>query len=47
MSFIGIANNIWKDIGGTGGGGAPAQALRDRANNLILDRAGNFILTRV
>jgi hypothetical protein len=29
-----------------GGGGIPANALRDRAGDPILDRAGNYILVR-
>lgn len=33
-------------IPGIGGSSVPTNALRDRAGNPILDRDGNFILTR-
>jgi hypothetical protein len=31
---------------GAQSGGVPANALRDRAGNPVLDRDGNYILTR-
>ena len=46
MSFIGIAINIWRDIGGTGGGGPPSTALRQRDEQLILQRDNQFIEVR-
>lgn len=47
LSFIGIAINIWRDIGGAGGSGPGSLGLRDRAGDLIHDRAGSVIFTRV
>lgn len=47
MAFIGIALNIWIDTFGTGGGGGiPPLAILDRFNVPIVDRAGNFIVSR-
>lgn len=46
LSFIGIAINIWTDTTGEGGSVVPAKALVDRFNVPIVDRFGNFILTR-
>lgn len=44
LSFIGIAINIWRDTSGTGGGGGfPANAIRDAQNNVIFDAQNNFI----
>lgn len=45
-SFIGIAINIWRDTKGTGGVPVPSNAIRDRFNVPILDRFGNYILSR-
>lgn len=47
MSFIGIANNIWRATKGTGGGVIPSNAILDRFNIAIVDRFGNFIVSRV
>lgn len=46
MSFIGIAINIWRDTKGTGGGTIPSNAILDRNNIPIVDRNGNFIVSR-
>lgn len=50
MAFIGIALNIWVDTFGTGGAGSgsgtPANAILDRFNVPIVDRAGSFIVSR-
>jgi hypothetical protein len=44
---IGIGIGVVFDgQGGGGGGSVPANALRDRAGNLILTRSGDYILPR-
>lgn len=51
LGMLGIGLNIWTQgsgLGtGTAGGSVDPLALLDRAGALILDRAGNQILTRV
>lgn len=44
--FIGIAVNIWRDTQGTGGGGFPSDAIRQRDNDIILQRDGQYIQLR-
>mgnify|MGYP001581454314 CR=1 FL=1 len=44
--FIGIAINIWRDTQGTGGGGFPADAIRQRDGDIIIQRDGQFIQLR-
>ncbi len=46
MAFIGIAVNIWRNTQGTGGGGFPANAIRQRDNAIILQRDGQYIQLR-
>lgn len=45
-SFIGIAINIWRDTKGTGGGVVPSNAILDRFNVPIVDRFGQYIVSR-
>ena len=45
-AFIGIALNIWRDTKGTGGGAIPSNAILDRFGVPIVDRFGNYIVSR-
>lgn len=52
MSFIGISTNIWKDIGGTGGGGsswvlAPGNVVATLDIDFVNNRAWNNGLTTI
>jgi len=46
-SFIGIAINIWKMTKGTGGSVVPSNAILDRFDVPIVDRFGEYLVSRV
>lgn len=44
--LIGIAINIWRMTAGTGGSALPSNAILDRFSSPIVDRNGNYIVSR-
>lgn len=46
MFGFGLGSAIGSGMAGGGGSGVPANAIKDRADDPILDRAGNYIEQR-